>query len=269
MTITMEQPKARRQRSDRGSVRQTARDVHLLTWIAQQYAVPMDLLAVLMGKREGAGPRDLTTAYALVNRWKKAGWVQSGQVDAGPAWVWPTQSTAAAYLERKVTNWRPGLARVAHLRAAAAVRLHRTGADLTRWIGERELTTSQFLAKGDKPGHRPDGIEVLPDGQRVAIEIELTPKNPQRYWDPEKESGLLTEVRSAALNAIGGPRNRSGEVAYWCTREARPVLARAIEQYQRNERIKRNRDPKYDISIRWHLMDIEEVPGWKWSTEAE
>ncbi len=250
MTVTMEQPKARRRRSDVGAVRQTARDVQLLTWIAQQYAVPMDLLAVLMGNRS------MSSAYSLVNRWKKAGWVQSGQVDAGPPWVWPTQSTAAAFLERKVTNWRPGLARVAHLRAAAAVRLHRTGADLTRWIGERELTTRKFLGEGDRPGHRPDGIEVLSDGRRVAIEIELTPKNPQRYWSPVTESGLLLEVANAARDA------GSREVAYWTTREVRPVLARAIEQH---DRVKGGREN----SIRWHLMDIEEVPGWKWSTEAE
>jgi len=256
MTITMEQPKARRQRSDVGAVRQTARDVHLLTWIAQQYAVPMDLLARLMGKREGAGPRDLTTAYALVNRWKKAGWVQSGQVDAGPAWVWPTQSTAAAFLERKVTNWRPGLARVAHLRAAAAVRLHQTGADLTRWIGERELTTRKFLGEGDRPGHRPDGIEVLPDGRRVAIEVELTAKNPERYWNPVRESGLLTAVANAASDT------ESRDVAYWCTRAVRPVLERGIAQYQ--AKWGRQENP-----IRWHLRDIEEVPGWKWFTEAE
>src|SRR5690606_18685482 len=159
-------------------------------------------------------------------------------------------------LERKVTNWRPGLARVAHLRATAAVRLYRTGADLTRWIGERQLTTSQFLTKGDKPGHRPDGVEVLADGRRVAIEIELTPKNPQRYWNPTTESGLLLDVGQAARDA------GSTEVAYWCTREARPVVARAIEQYQREYGGR-------EVSIRWHLMDIEEVPGWKWSTEAE
>src|SRR5690606_2477143 len=172
MTVTMnQQPKTRSPRSDRGTVRQTARDVHLLTWLSEMYGAPLDLIERLAGVSR---PR----AYGLVSRWKKAGWVKSGQVDAGPAWVWPTQSTAAAYLERKVTNWRPGLARVAHLRATAAVRLHRVGADLTRWISERELTTSQFLAKGDKPGHRPDGIEVLPDGRRIAIEVELTPKNP-------------------------------------------------------------------------------------------
>lgn len=257
MTITMDQqPRTRGPRSDRGSVRQTARDVELLTWIAQQYAVPMDLLAVLMGQREGAGPRDLTTAYALVNRWKRAGWAQSGQVDAGPAWVWPTQSTAAAFLERKVTNWRPGLARVAHLRAAAAVRLYRTGADLTRWIGERQLTPSQFLQKADRPGHRPDGVEITEDGRRVAIEVELTAKNPERYWDPVRQSGLMTVVANAASDT------ESRDVAYWCTRAVRPVLERGISQYQ--AKWGRQQNP-----IRWHLMDIEEVPGWKWSTEAE
>src|SRR5690606_9708189 len=213
MTITMDQqPRTRGPRSDRGSVRQTARDVELLTWIAQQYAVPMDLLARLMGNRS------ISSAYSLVSRWKKAGWVQSGQVDAGPPWVWPTQSTASAYLERQVTNWRPALARVAHLRATAALRLHRVGADLTRWIGERQLTTGRFLTKGDKPGHRPDGVEVLADGRRVAIEVELTAKNPERYWNPITQSGLLLEVANAARDA------GSREVAYWCTRAVRPVV---------------------------------------------
>lgn len=256
MTVTMnQQPKTRSPRSDRGTVRQTARDVELLTWIAQQYAVPMDLLAVLMGKREGGAPRDLTTAYALVNRWKRAGWAQSGQVDAGPAWVWPTQSTASAYLDRKVTNWRPGLARVAHLRAAAALRLYRTGADLSRWEGERQLTARYFLKKADKPGHRPDGVEITGDGRRVAIEVELTAKNAERYWDPVTESGLLNEVANAARNA------GAQDVAYWCTRAVRPVLERAIAQYQRKWGGR-------EVSIRWWLLDIEEVPGWKWSTEA-
>lgn len=249
MTVTMnQQPKTRSPRSDRGTVRQTARDVHLLTWLSEMYGAPLDLIERLAGVSR---PR----AYGLVSRWKKAGWVKSGQVDAGPAWVWPTQSTASAYLERQVTNWRPALARVAHLRATAALRLHRVGADLDRWEGERQLTARYFLKKADKPGHRPDGVEITGDGRRVAIEVELTAKNAERYWDPVTESGLLNEVANAARNA------GAQDVAYWCTRAVRPVLERAIAQYQRKWGGR-------EVSIRWWLLDIEEVPGWTWSTEA-
>lgn|SRR5690606_28665267 len=249
MTVTMnQQPKTRSPRSDRGTVRQTARDVHLLTWLSEMYGAPLDLIERLA---DVSRPR----AYGLVSRWKKAGWVKSGQVDAGPAWVWPTQSTASAYLERQVTNWRPALARVAHLRATAALRLHRVGADLDRWEGERQLTARYFLKKADKPGHRPDGVEITGDGRRVAIEVELTAKNAERYWDPVTESGLLNEVANAARNA------GAQDVAYWCTRAVRPVLERAIAQYQRKWGGR-------EVSIRWWLLDIEEVPGWKWSTEA-
>ncbi len=59
----------------------------------------------------------------------------------------------------------------------------------SRWTTERELRREAMRAVRDTgtgrlwrgPEHVPDGLLVLPDGRRVAIELELTEKAAPRY----------------------------------------------------------------------------------------
>lgn len=248
MTITMERPSTRKRRSDVGEVRQTVRDVRMLTWLAEMYGAPMDLIASLAGV---STPR----AYGLVSRWKKAGWVQTGQVDAGPTWVWPTQATARAMLGRdNLGSWRPALARVAHLRATAAVRIAYAGLDLDAWTSERELTQGTGYRKpGVMAGHTLDGLSVQPGGN-VAIEVELHAKAPSVYFDQQYGSGLLNKVANAARDV------EAHHVTYWGPPEVLSVVQTGIQGWM-------GKNSRSAGAVTWDLRDIREVSGWKYSAE--
>lgn len=159
----------RRRRFDAGTVRTTRRDVAALTWLAEQYAAPVPVLAGLLGCSASAARKPIA-------RWRRAGWVEAGPVDAD-VWVWPCATTAAEYLGWRSDRFRPTLHRAAHLRAVAAVRLALCGPDLDGWVSERVLTHGTGRHGPGQPV--PDAVFVA-DGVRALVEVELTPKSPDR-----------------------------------------------------------------------------------------
>lgn len=243
----------RAKRIDAGMVRQTARDVAFLEFMAHQYGMPMDLVAQAAGV-------SMPRTYALVSRWKRAGWVKTGKVDAGPTWVWPTKSTARQYLGWDAAEWTPRATTTQHVRAVAAVRLHQVGLDLERWISERTLRhEGGYRVKGQTEPHLPDGVEILADGRRVLVEVELTAKSPGRYLEPARQTfeaydGLLLKIQNRArqLGCVG--------VAYWCAPAALPVVSWAVAEFQ--ERIRRAQKGKPN-DVQWFVCKLEEVPGWE------
>lgn len=249
--MLMEQ-RQRARRIDAGVVRQTARDVAFLEFMAHQYGMPMDLVAQAAGV-------SMPRTYALVSRWKRAGWVKTGKVDTGPTWVWPTKSTARQYLGWDAAEWTPRATTTQHVRAVAAVRLHRVGFDLERWISERTLRhEGGYRVRGQTEPHLPDGVEVLADGRRVLVEVELTAKAPSRYLEPARQTfeaydGLLLEIQNRArqLGCVG--------VAYWCAPAALDVVQRSVVDFQ--ERIRRAQKGKPN-DVQWFVCKLEEVPGW-------
>jgi DNA-binding CsgD family transcriptional regulator len=54
---------------------------------------------------------------------------------------------------------------------------HKTGA---HWQTDRQLRHEKGLKGVGTPGHIPDGILIFPDGDRVAVELELSPKGAGR-----------------------------------------------------------------------------------------
>lgn len=219
----------RAQRSDIGP-RLTPRDAAALTWLAEQYGAPLDLVAQLLGTTR-------TRTYEVVRRWKRAGWVKTGTPVPGPTWVAPTQATARAYLDReRLGDWSPSPGIAAHTRAVAAVRLWLGfGPGVEGWTSERLLRAgSGFRAAGQSVGHLVDGQYVLrssdgvPD-REVLVEVELTPKGQRRTAE------VVHEV-------IGQSTRRAAETGMWCgvqyltTRAAvRDVLA-AVEQSRTPDR---------------------------------
>ena len=192
--------------------RATERDIAALAWIGEQYAVRMDTLTVLLGRRRGqpgrpglaaAGPPlSVQTARAQVRRWEEAGWARRHLV-LGQMWVLPT--TAGLRLAglregtRTLSPWEPVATQLAHVHAVALVRLQleeRMEPGQT-WICER------YLRRETANSHRHtfDGAVELTDEIRVpfrnalgewtarvvrpraAIEVELTLKTPSRYRD--------------------------------------------------------------------------------------
>lgn len=145
-----------------------ARDLELLRWMGEQYGARVDHLEALLG----CGPR---SAQRVIARLRENGMVTTRRLLVGePAWVIPT-STGLRAGGLSFAVWVPRVGGLAHVAATNDVRLHvQERAPGSEWVPERQL------ARERKPGeHLTDGV-VLLDGQRVAIEVELTVKTQQR-----------------------------------------------------------------------------------------
>src|SRR3954469_9357323 len=101
-------------RAGAGLVRATERDLRLLRWAAEQYAVSIPQLARLMGRSEHA-------ARWLRGRWQRAGWAQGRTLVVGrPVFVWLTRDgSRVAGAGFKVWRRGAGAHRGGQRRAAA------------------------------------------------------------------------------------------------------------------------------------------------------
>jgi acetolactate synthase regulatory subunit len=144
------------------------RDLQLLGWLGEQYGARVDQLEVLLD----CGPR---TVQRVIARLRDAGFVTTRRLLVGePAWVLPTHAGLRA-AGGGLGVWQPRIGLLAHVAAVNDVRLHVQGrSPASEWVPER------LLARERKAGeHLPDGV-VITEGQRVAIEVELTVKSQRR-----------------------------------------------------------------------------------------
>jgi hypothetical protein len=161
-------------RADAGFMRATERDLALLRWTAEQYAVSLPQLARLMGRSEHA-------ARWLRDRWRRAGWAEGRTVLVGrPVFAWVTrEGLRQAGVQLKVWEPSPGL--LAHIEAVNEVRLlvaeRRPDAE---WVSERMLSGEPMQEASSVRAHRPDAVVRVDDGRRVAVEVELTLKSRAR-----------------------------------------------------------------------------------------
>lgn len=161
-------------RADAGLIRLTERDLELLRWVGDQYAVALPQLARLMGRSDHA-------ARWLRARWQRAGWVDGRALVVGrPVFVWLTrEGSRVASVEFK--PWQPNPGGLAHIEAVNEVRLwiaERRPAAL--WTCERALTWDVVPGSSHGRAHRPDAVVQVDDGRRVAVEVELTQKSRAR-----------------------------------------------------------------------------------------
>lgn len=171
-------PRRRHPRADAGTVRPTARDALCLSWVVEMYGAPLDMLQRLTQATPGA-------LSQMVYRWRKAGWVESGQLGPGPRWVWATQEGIEAFGRYPYAAHRPSAARVAHHRAVLQVRrdleLEFAAGD-PQWTGERQLRFELGQAKGSEAAreHLVDGVLAYTDSAGVpslyGVEVEISPK---------------------------------------------------------------------------------------------
>jgi hypothetical protein len=154
------------------------RDLDLLAWVGEQYAAHTDQLEMLMG----AGPR---TVQRTLARLRDHGMVTTRRLLAGePAWVLPTTAGLRA-CGSGFGVWQPKVGLLAHIAAVNDVRLH-----IQQRSPDSQWTPERALARDRRTGeHLPDAV-VLADGQRVAIEVELTVKSQRRV------TGILDELVS-------------------------------------------------------------------------
>lgn len=242
-----------KRRADAGRPRQMARDSLILEWLAEQGTVPMDLLAA------GILQRSLSTGYAMVTRWKKGGWAETGQILSGPTWVWLKRPTARRYLGWDPGDWAPTPAMAAHYRAVAAVRLHLgRGPGEGGWISERQLRheLAGYRTKGQQIPHMPDGVWIDDDGREWAVEVELSPKG------RERTAKAISDGYSAMRDT-----GKAG-VIYFAPEAVARHLVNVIDEVAR-ERSTRgrqsnpDRELEQDIRARVEVRPIEEVPLWR------
>ena len=162
----------RRARRDKGSFQISERDQELLALIAEQYAVTLDQLAVLIGRTH-------RTARGLRDRWCAAGWTQSAKLAVDlPPFVWLT-SRGSRIAQSAFRTWQPNHGLAAHIEAVTTVRLL-LERDLRLGSWECERTIAQtFHSRSETRAHLPDAI-LTRGGERVAIEVELTLKSRAR-----------------------------------------------------------------------------------------
>jgi hypothetical protein len=160
-------------RSDADLVRASTRDLELLRFTGEQFALTLPQLARLMGRSERA-------ARWLRSRWQRAGWAQGRALLLGePVFVWLTRrGLSVAGLDYSV--WKPNPGALAHIAAVTEVRLFlREQRPEATWISERELARDAKHELGGFGAHRPDGLLVL-DQRELAVEVELSQKRRSR-----------------------------------------------------------------------------------------
>jgi hypothetical protein len=145
------------------------RDLDVLCWTGEQYAVRTDQLCVFLD----CTPR---TVQRLLLRLREQRLVEVRRVLVGePAWAIPTvKGLRAAGLS--FAAWRPTLGLLAHVAAVTDVRLHvQSRSPESEWVCERILARE----KRNPREHLADAV-VLLDGRRIAVEVELTVKSKRR-----------------------------------------------------------------------------------------
>lgn len=170
-------------RRDKGQIRLNSRDITVLTWIGEQYAVRLDTLQRLLGREaqqatKVEGQVSESTARRVLERWKQERLVSSRKWFYGePEWVWLT-AHGLRQMELPFKAGQPSVALLSHVHLVNLLRLYTeaTYKEFKQWRGERLL---RQLHRGDSGFHIPDG-EVVTDTGVIAIEVERTLKSRPR-----------------------------------------------------------------------------------------
>lgn len=235
--------------------RLAVRDANALVFAADMYGIQLDQLAELLARRDTAGtdPADADTAdsgvaagdriageraaKAAAARWRSLRYAETARLGPGQPWLWVTRTGLAA-CGLRYTAARPGLSRLAHIRAVTAVRLALEATAGYRaagafWRGERRIRARhgigvrQHLPDGEV--HWPDGAPVAWAGECWAVEAELTPKTVARTTAIMREILYRTGDYGgpAAAAAIPGAPPRHSRALYVCSPAALSTVLRA------------------------------------------
>jgi hypothetical protein len=181
----------RRQRADKGP-RLSDRDMKALRWIAQQYCISLDHLAILLPRLTEPGTRQpkqqgkLTEARTteIVRRWEalelaERKWILHGQ----PPIVCLTNEGLRLVSDElgELRSYSPSPATLTHLNSINHTRLYvEARRQDAQWYSERIIRANQGkTAPGVKRPHIPDAV-VITNGKTIAIEVELSTKTSTR-----------------------------------------------------------------------------------------
>ncbi len=187
--LQQKEQEARRTRRDKGERHLTARDMWVLRWIADQYAVRLDQLRQLLsrepGNRNGCspGPKGLTDSAVLqvIRRWREVpAWVEYERIYVTQGWVWLT-SYGERLLDLPYAKHTLRESRLAHRYYINAVRL-----DIERRHPEYQWRSERYLLSHLPRRERAMRLPHVPDGELwmssdcgMAVEVELSPKSDQ------------------------------------------------------------------------------------------
>ena len=174
----------RKQRRDKGQIRLNPRDLEVLRWIGEQYAVRLDTLQVLLGRQaqQKTNVENLITessARRVLDRWKQEKLVAGRKILAGETeWVWLTPH-GLRHMDLPYKPKEPSVSQLLHLHLVNQIRLKAEiqYKELHYWCGERQLRHEH---SHNPKFHVPDGELIRTDSQVVAIEIERTLKTRSR-----------------------------------------------------------------------------------------
>jgi hypothetical protein len=227
-----QQPTVRRRSRADGRARRwdtgpavTTRDLAVLRFVGEQYAVRVDVAAVLLARfaSERVDQLSRRTVRQRISRWEQAGWTARRRM-LGHTWVVPTRA-GMRLAGLNLDPWRPALDRLAHHHAVAVVRLAREpmpGAG--GWVCERELwrrrgRASWHLVDGALPAPVPAGWQGIDQAWEL-IEVELTQKARPRvlaalktrpphtaaitYYVPPALHAALSAQLASVVRELGG-----------------------------------------------------------------
>jgi hypothetical protein len=153
----------------------TRRDSQALAWVGEQYAVRLDVLAVLLGRLSPVGsgePLGRRSVRVQVDRWERSGLARHRSM-LGSTWIIPTEA-GLRYGGLPYAPWLARGSRLEHAHAVAMVRLASRG----EWVGERALRRERHEKRrqhrDSAPWHAPDGIVADDPAGRLLVEVELT-----------------------------------------------------------------------------------------------
>jgi hypothetical protein len=211
------------------TIRLAVRDADALLFAADMYGVQLDQLAALTGEDR--------SARAAAARWRALGYADTAVLSPGPAWLWVTRAGLAA-CGLAYSPARPGLGRLAHIRAVAAARIALEATDAYRragafWRCERRIRARHGVGMRqhlpDAEVHWPDGAPVAWAGECWAVEAELTPKTVARTTEIMRE--ILSRTGDygcpAADAAVPWRPPRHARALYVCSAAALPTVAKA------------------------------------------
>lgn len=165
----------RRRRRDAGEIRLTGRDVAALVWIAEQYAVPTDLVSVVLG-RPGAA-LSMSATRRVLDRLQRAGLLKCRKfLASAPPYCWISRR-GLKQLGLGYAPWEPTVGLLRHMRAVSTVRMAlEVAGEQRKWVPERELR------KGLGLGVRVPDAELrdMAGNEVIALEIELSQKGSER-----------------------------------------------------------------------------------------
>jgi hypothetical protein len=206
----------------------TARDLAALRFVGEQYAVRVDVAALLLTRLSTAGPQaagqlSRRQVREQLGRWERAAWAERRRL-LGHTWVLPTRAgLRLAGLE--FDPWTPALDRLAHHHAVAVVRLAREPVPgRGGWVCERTLwrrrgKASWHLADAALPAAVPAGWQGIDQAWEL-IEVELTQKARPRvlaalktrpphtahitYYVPAQLHAAISAQLASVVRELGG-----------------------------------------------------------------